>query len=72
MAVVTVNEPVNPAQVLAAVGAEGCAVRANEEAGTWEVDVPGVSKADLSAAIEAITYDGEITSVPAALAAAGE
>lgn len=67
MATLTHDSPVNPAQVIAATSAEGCVVRADPDAGTWEVDVPGVDAETIASALAVIVYDENIGSVPEAL-----
>jgi hypothetical protein len=63
------NAPVNPAQVIAALGSEGCTVRADDDAGTWEVDVPGHTSNQVGDAVAATVYDDSLATVAEAEAA---
>lgn len=57
MATITHPGPVNPAQVLAAIPeAESCTIRANDDEGTSDVDVPGADEATIESALQGIVY----------------
>lgn len=68
MAKVTHPGPVNPAQVIAAIpAAEGCTVLANDDAGTFDVVVPGVAGPVITATLASLVYDENIASVEDAM-----
>lgn len=60
MGIYIASAPVNPAQVVDAIGVDACIVRANDADGTWEVEVPDTTDQQVEAAVSSIVYDASV------------
>lgn len=57
MGIYVSDSPVNPVQVISAIGSTGCTVREIRADGTWEVEVEDFSAEDIEVVVASIVYD---------------